>query len=164
VVGSLLRPKALKAAVEAHYGEGHRAVLDAERARSVDELRRLEDAAIAEVVQRQIDMGLDVVTDGEFRRYMFLNSFWDAVRGFSTEDNPVEFHNDSGDTVVWHVHKVLDRLEKVDSPVSREAAYMSGITGHPFKVTLDAVDSGRTTSSSTSRCIRSWSTNAGGAR
>jgi 5-methyltetrahydropteroyltriglutamate--homocysteine methyltransferase len=138
VVGSLLRPAALKTAVEAFYAEGHRAVLDDERARSADELHRLEDEAIEEVVQRQIDLGLDVVSDGEFRRYMFLNSFWDAVRGFSTDDNPVEFRNDAGDTVVWHVHKVLDRLEKVDSPVSREAAYLSGITDHPFKVTLPA--------------------------
>jgi 5-methyltetrahydropteroyltriglutamate--homocysteine methyltransferase len=138
VVGSLHRPKTLRAAVDAFYGEGHRAVLDDERARGADALHMVEDEAIAEVVQRQIDLGLDVVTDGEFRRYMFLNSFWDAVRGFSTEDNPVEFRNDSGDIVVWHVHKVVDRLEKVDSPVSREAAFMSGITDHPFKVTLPA--------------------------
>ena len=138
MVGSLLRPDALKAAVDAFYGEGHRAMLDDERAKVADELHRLEDEAIANAVQRQIDLGLDVVTDGEFRRYMFLNSFWDAVRGFSTEDNPVEFRGNSGDTVVWHVHKVVDRLEKVDSPVSREAAYMSGITDHPFKVTLPA--------------------------
>lgn len=138
VVGSLLRPKTLRAAVDAFYGEGHRAVLDDERARGADELHLVEDEAIAEVVQRQIDMGLDVVTDGEFRRYMFLNSFWDAVRGFSTEDNPVEFRNESGDRVVWHVHKVVDRLEKVDSPVSREAAFMSATTDHPFKVTVPA--------------------------
>jgi len=138
VVGSLLRPKTLRAAVNAFYGEGHRAVLDDERATGADALHMVEDEAIADVVHRQIDLGLDVVTDGEFRRYMFLNSFWDAVRGFSTEDNPVEFRNDSGDTVVWHVHKVVDRLEKVDNPVSREAAFMSGITDHPFKVTLPA--------------------------
>lgn len=138
VVGSLLRPKALKTAVEVFYGEGHRAVLDDERARGADELHLVEDEVIAEVVQRQIDLGLDVVTDGEFRRYMFLNSFWDAVSGFSTEDNPVEFRDEGGDTVVWHVHKVVDRLEKVDSPVSREAAFMSATTDHPFKVTVPA--------------------------
>jgi methionine synthase II (cobalamin-independent) len=28
-------------------------------------------------VRRQIDIGLDVVTDGEFRRWMFMNSFYD---------------------------------------------------------------------------------------
>jgi 5-methyltetrahydropteroyltriglutamate--homocysteine methyltransferase len=138
VVGSLLRPRALKAAVNAFYGEGHRAVLDAERSRDADELHRVEDEAIAAAVRRQIDLGLDVVTDGEFRRYMFLNSFWDAVRGFSTDDNPIEFHSDGGDSVVWHVHKVEDRLEQVDSPVARESAYMSGLTNHPFKVTFPA--------------------------
>jgi 5-methyltetrahydropteroyltriglutamate--homocysteine methyltransferase len=69
---------------------------------------------------------------------MFLNSFWDAVRGFSTHDNPIEFRSDDGDAVVWHVHKVVDRLEQVDSPVSREAAFLSGLTDHPFKVTFPA--------------------------
>lgn len=138
VIGSLLRPENLKTAVRGFYGEGHRAVLDEERVKEADQLRRLEDEAIVESVRRQVELGLDVVTDGEFRRYMFLNSFWDAVRGFSTEDNPVEFRSDSGDSVVWHVHKVVDRLEKVDSPVSREAAFMSGITDHPFKITVPA--------------------------
>jgi 5-methyltetrahydropteroyltriglutamate--homocysteine methyltransferase len=138
VIGSLLRPERLTAAVSAFYQVGHRAMLDAERIKNADQLHRAEDEAIAEAVQRQIDLGLDVVTDGEFRRYMFLNSFWDAVRGFSTEDNPVEFRNDQGETVVWHVHKVTEKLEKVDSPVSREASFMSGLTGHPFKVTFPA--------------------------
>jgi 5-methyltetrahydropteroyltriglutamate--homocysteine methyltransferase len=138
VVGSLLRPPSLKTAVASFYGEGHRAVLDEEREKGAFELRSLEDEAIARVVQRQIDLGLDVITDGEFRRYMFLNSFWDAVRGFSTEDNPIEFRNESGDTVVWHVHKVVDRLEKVDSPAAREAAYLAGLTDQPFKVTFPA--------------------------
>ena len=138
MVGSLLRPEKLKAAVSAFYEEGHRAVLDEERAKASDALHRVEDEAIAEAVQRQVELGLDVVTDGEFRRYMFLNSFWDAVRGFSTEDNPIEFRDDHGETVVWHVHKVEDRLARMDSPASREAAFMSGHTDHPFKVTFPA--------------------------
>lgn len=138
MVGSLLRPEQLKKAVDGFYGEGHRAVLDEERAKRADELHRLEDAAIADVVERQIDLGLDVVTDGEFRRYMFLNSFWDAVRGFSTDDNPIEFRSDGGDTVVWNVHKVEDRLEKVDSPASQEAGFLASLTEHPFKVTFPA--------------------------
>ena len=138
VVGSLLRPEKLKAAVSAFYAEGHRAVLDEERVKTSDDLHRVEDEAIAEAVQRQVELGLDVITDGEFRRYMFLNSFWDAVRGFSTEDNPIEFRDEHGETVVWHVHKVEDRLARMDSPASREAAFMSGHTDHPFKVTFPA--------------------------
>ena len=30
--------------------------------------------------RRQIEIGLDVVSDGEFRRWMFVNSFYDAAR------------------------------------------------------------------------------------
>src|SRR5206468_953223 len=67
-VGSLLRPSALAEAVRSFYAEGHSAALDEERARDPSELREAEDAAIRDAVRRQIDIGLDVVTDGEFRR------------------------------------------------------------------------------------------------
>ena len=63
-VGSLLRPPALKRAVEAFYAEGHSAALEEEREQDHTELRAAEDLAIREAVQRQIDCGLDVVTDG----------------------------------------------------------------------------------------------------
>mgnify|MGYP006358691259 CR=1 FL=1 len=52
-----------------------------EREKDGTSLRELEDEAIRTAVQRQIDLGLDVVTDGEFRRWMFLNSFYDTVSG-----------------------------------------------------------------------------------
>ena len=80
-VGSLLRPRPLKAAAAAFYTPGHSAVLEEERSKDRSELRALEDDAIREAVLRQIDVGLDVVTDGEFRRWMFMNSFYDAVSG-----------------------------------------------------------------------------------
>src|SRR2546421_12390907 len=139
VVGSLLRPPALRRAVEHAYAPGHRAVLDEERARDRSALHRLEDEAIDEAVRRQVDLGLDVVTDGEFRRYMFLNSFWDAVEGFSTDRNPVEFRGADGSTATWHVQRIEERLRVVDSPAAREAAYLVTATGgHPFKVTFPA--------------------------
>jgi hypothetical protein len=72
--------------VEEFYAEGHSAVLADERRKDRTELRALEDEAILGAVRRQIDLGLDVVTDGEFRRWMFLNSFYDAVEGFRTDN------------------------------------------------------------------------------
>lgn len=138
VVGSLLRPPKLRAAVEEFYEPGHSAVLSVERAKDRSELQRLEDEAIDEVVRRQIDLGLDVVTDGEFRRWMFMNSFYDAVEGIRT-DNLVTFHNARGEDVPLAVHEVVDRLQPVDSPAAREASYLAGATrGHPFKVTFPA--------------------------
>jgi len=137
VVGSLLRPPALRSAVEGFYAPGHSAVLAVERARDRGSLTELEDDAIRDVVRRQIDCGLDVVTDGEFRRWMFLNSFYDAVEGFRT-DNMVTFRNDQGEPVELAVHEIVDRLRPIDSPAAREAAFMASITDHPFKVTFPA--------------------------
>jgi 5-methyltetrahydropteroyltriglutamate--homocysteine methyltransferase len=137
VVGSLLRPARLRSAVEGFYAPGHAAVLDEERARDRSSLTELEDEAIREAVQRQIACGLDVVTDGEFRRWMFLNSFYDAVEGFRT-DNVVTFRNDAGRAVELAVHEIVGRLRPVDSPAAREAAFMASLTPHPFKVTFPA--------------------------
>jgi len=67
-VGSLLRPPALRAAIDDFYDRGHSAALDEERARDRSALTAIEDEAIRTAVQRQVDCGLDVVTDGEFRR------------------------------------------------------------------------------------------------
>ena len=138
VVGSLLRPAKLKAAVEGFYEAGHSAVLPEERAKDRSELAGLEDDAIREAVRRQVDLGLDVVTDGEFRRWMFLNSFYDAVEGFRT-DNVIHFRNARGGDVPLAVHEIVDRLKPVDSPAAREAAYMASASeGHPFRVTFPA--------------------------
>ncbi|HET7928575.1 MAG TPA: hypothetical protein VFM40_03400, partial [Actinomycetota bacterium] len=138
VVGSLLRPVSLRRAVDAFYAEGHSAIQAEEREKDRTALRELEDGAIREVVRKQIDLGLDVVTDGEFRRWMFLNSFYDAVEGFRT-DNVVTFRNARGEDVPLRVHEIVERLRLVDSPASREAAFVGEIVGgHPFKVTFPA--------------------------
>lgn len=113
-------------------------MLSEERAKDRSALRELEDAAIREVVRRQADIGLDVVTDGEFRRWMFLNSFYDAVDGVRT-GKTVMFRNARGEDVPLSVHEVVERLRPVDSPAAREAEFMAGVTGgYPFKVTFPA--------------------------
>jgi 5-methyltetrahydropteroyltriglutamate--homocysteine methyltransferase len=134
----LLRPPSLRTAIEAFYEEGHSAVLAEEREKDRSALRAAEDAAIRRVVQRQIDCGLDVVTDGEFRRWMFMNSFFDAVDGIRT-GKTVVFRNDRGSDVELRVHEIVDRLRVVDAPAAREAAFLAGVAeGFPFKVTFPA--------------------------
>jgi 5-methyltetrahydropteroyltriglutamate--homocysteine methyltransferase len=137
-VGSLLRPRALKEAIGSFYVEGHSAALEEERARDRSALRAAEDAAIRDAVQRQIDVGLDVVTDGEFRRWMFMNSFYDAVSGVRT-GKTVTFRNERGRDVRLNIHEIVERLELVDSPGAREASFVSeSAPGVPFKVTFPA--------------------------
>ena len=137
-VGSLLRPEPLKEVLASFYVEGHSAVLDEEREKDREELTAIEDEAIRQAVARQIGCGLDVVTDGEFRRWMFMNSFYDAVSGVRTAKT-VTFRNERDEDVELHVHEIVDRLRAVDSPAAREAAFMhEAAGGHPFKVTFPA--------------------------
>jgi 5-methyltetrahydropteroyltriglutamate--homocysteine methyltransferase len=124
VVGSLLRPPELLATVDSRSDPVH--------------LGAVADAAVERVVRRQVDVGLDVVSDGEFRRWMFLNSFYDAVEGVATDQSAVEFRNDRSETVVLMVPSIEARLRRVDSPAAREAAFLAGLTDRPFKVTFPA--------------------------
>ncbi len=120
------------------YKPGHSAILDEEREKDRSALRAQEDDAIREAIRRQVDCGLDVVTDGEFRRWMFMNSFYDAVSGVRT-GKTVRFRNDGGDDVELNVHEIVDRLVSTDSPAAREAAFMhEAAHGFPFKVTFPA--------------------------
>ena len=88
-VGSLLRPAALLKAREAR------------KAGSIDavELRRVEDAAIRGVVKLQEEIGLQSVTDGEYRRASWHMDFLYQVGGVTkVQDNlAVKFHNEKGD-------------------------------------------------------------------
>jgi 5-methyltetrahydropteroyltriglutamate--homocysteine methyltransferase len=138
VVGSLKRPPRLLEANRRLYAPGHTAVHRAERDRGLDEVRAAAEEEIPRAVQRQIDAGLDVVTDGELRRYMFLNSFFDGIEGFSTEHATVTFRGDDGTTADWNIQYVVDRMTVVDNPSAREAAFLASITDHPFKVTFPA--------------------------
>src|ERR1700751_3094173 len=72
VVGSLLRPAALKEA---------RTRFDAGRI-GADALRAIEDDAVRAAVALQEAAGLDVVSDGEMRRLNFQDSFGASVGGY----------------------------------------------------------------------------------
>jgi 5-methyltetrahydropteroyltriglutamate--homocysteine methyltransferase len=137
-VGSLKRSARLVAANEAVYSPGHVAIEAAERARGLDALYAIAEQETQRVVQRQLDIGLDVVSDGEFRRYMFLNSLFDGITGFSSEVSKAKFKAADGSVIEWNMQYVVDRLQQVDSPAAREAAVMSGLTDHLYKVTFPA--------------------------
>lgn len=75
-VGSLLRPEAVQAA-RTQFAAGS---IDAAA------LRRIEDAAIRDVVRLQEEIGLDVVTDGEFRRDSWYIDFVRKLQGVTIAD------------------------------------------------------------------------------
>ena len=104
-----------------------------------DQLRSLEDVLIREAVAKQIDAGLDVVTDGEFRRAFFTGGVDVAMRGFQPNEQMIVFENAAGDVRESRPPPtVAARLEKVGNPLVAEAEFMAQITDHPFKVTMPA--------------------------
>src|SRR5258708_38564496 len=88
--------------------------------------------------QREGDRVMDGVSDGEFRRYMFLNSLFDGITGFSSEVSKARFKAADGSVIEWNMQYVVDRLAQVDSPAAREAAVMSSMTDRLYKVTFPA--------------------------
>src|SRR5690349_8317402 len=79
-VGSLLRPQSLQAVFQKHGAGGA----------SDDELRQAEDEAIRELVRTEEAHGLPVVTDGEYRRLNFQDSFANSVAGFAAVQNTAQ--------------------------------------------------------------------------
>lgn len=87
-VGSLLRPPELLAARE-----------DEKAGRiSKSDLRRIEDQAIRDIVRRQEDLGLEGVTDGEFRRSSWHMDFLYQIGGTAKVAGSVkaQFRNEQG--------------------------------------------------------------------
>ncbi len=80
-VGSLLRPKKLR---------------EAFRNLSGGALRRVQDECIRDAVQMQKDCGLQVLTDGEFRRISYWEKFVRLTRGLEVRNAAFTFHDAEG--------------------------------------------------------------------
>jgi 5-methyltetrahydropteroyltriglutamate--homocysteine methyltransferase len=141
-VGSLVRPPAWLKAHEATRGD--RDVSDPYDTTSgvlVSEARlgQMQDDLIREVVGRQLEVGLAVVTDGEFRRPFFTASADAALRGFQPSHETIHFEGPDGATFEAPARPVVaERLERIDNPLAREARFMASITDARIKVTLPA--------------------------
>jgi 5-methyltetrahydropteroyltriglutamate--homocysteine methyltransferase len=127
-VGSFLRPQSL---------------LDArERARKGEilksELRAVEDAAIRDIVHFQEDVGLQGITDGEFRRTYFHIDFLEQLAGIETKGGiAVSFHTAQG-TVDFAppVMKVTGKVRHVKSIQKDDFEFLKSVTHRVPKVTI----------------------------
>ena len=130
-VGSLLRPPELHAAREAHAA----GKLDDEG------LKAAEDAAIDEAVRMQEEVGLQSVTDGEFRRATWHMDFIYSIDGISKAPGnlAVKFHNAEGD-IEWTPAAIhIDGKLGVSEPIFGEAfEYLQSVAadGQTPKLTI----------------------------
>lgn len=128
VVGSLLRPAYLKEA---------RAAFDAGRLLPHD-FKEIEDRAVDQAIALQEGAGLDVVTDGEMRRFMFMGPLSETVEGITTVSGHSMLWFDQGDAAVeWPMpFAVTGKLRRVRSMVSEEYAYARARARKPLKATV----------------------------
>jgi 5-methyltetrahydropteroyltriglutamate--homocysteine methyltransferase len=127
VIGSLLRPAYLREARAAQVrGEIGAAAF-----------KCIEDRAVNEAIALQCGAGLDVITDGEMRRYAFYGHLIDCVEGFDKFGGwAIPFRDDKGDKVLLKRPVVVGRLKRQRHLCAEEFAYMRGRTSHPVKATL----------------------------
>ena len=147
VVGSLLRPAELK---QAHADRGADKI-------SAEALRQIEDEAIRKAVRFQEEMGLSVITDGEFRRLNFQDSFAASVSGFaarqvdftfmeslSREGKPLQrwdpYHIAGEGAAILQRRPVAQKLRLARNLPLEEYRFVSGVARKPVKVTLVGPD------------------------
>jgi len=127
-VGSFLRPKYLLDAREQA----------ASGAISREALRKVEDKAIGEIVQFQQDVGLQSVTDGEFRRTYFHIDFLEQLGGVKT-DLPVTVKKPDGtEELAPPVIRVVDKVRHAKDIQKADFEFLKSqvAAGHTPKVTI----------------------------
>jgi len=143
LVGSLLRPQALKDAF-AKYGEGS--------AREVD-LKDAQDEAIRDVVAEQVAHNLPIIVDGEFRRTSFMESFavvagveeWQAgVKTYheilKRADGSESITHKGQDPILVNRKRVTQRLRLLRNSLLDDYRFAQSLTDRPVKVTLIGPD------------------------
>ena len=127
-VGSLLRPAELLEA-RAAFAEGRI---------PASELSRLEDAAIANAIRKQRDIGLDIYTDGELRRGSWLTDMADAVEGFVRDKVILDWKGPGGGAEASSANAVGAKLRKVRKLTGHELGSLTALSAGRFKITLPA--------------------------
>ena len=126
-IGSLLRPPyLLEARQQVERGD-----------LSPVAFKRIEDRAVDEAVALQEAAGLDVVTDGEQRRYAFFGHLVEALEGFDKFAGwAIVFHDEQGREITLKRPVVVDKLRWRRQMSVEEFTYLRGRTSRPVKVTL----------------------------
>ena len=125
-IGSLLRPAALRRAFKDHA------------AKQIDDktFHQIQDQCVRDAVKMQEDVGLGVVTDGEFRRGSYWSSFVERVEGFVIKPAVFKFRNDQGQEIAFTAPFATDKLRRSRAVALDEFEFLRGVTRATPKITL----------------------------
>jgi 5-methyltetrahydropteroyltriglutamate--homocysteine methyltransferase len=127
VVGSLLRPTYLAEARE-RLETGQL---------TAKEFKAIEDRAVNEAIALQENAGIDVITDGEMRRYAFYGHLIDSLQGFDKYGGwAIPFRDETGEQLVLKRPVVVEKLQWRRSMCAEEWVYLRARASRPAKVTM----------------------------
>jgi 5-methyltetrahydropteroyltriglutamate--homocysteine methyltransferase len=128
VIGSLLRPSYLADA---------RAAL-ADGGMSAEDFKRIEDRAVDQAIAMQEGCGLDVVNDGELRRFSFLDHLLGDLDGVAEAPGaPITFYGADGSSWDWHSPvSVTGKLRAHRMMTIEEFSYARARAHVPVKITM----------------------------
>ncbi|HEV2034181.1 MAG TPA: cobalamin-independent methionine synthase II family protein [Candidatus Dormibacteraeota bacterium] len=127
IIGSLLRPPDL---------------VDARERRDRGELsdskfKRIEDEAVLRAIRTQEDAGIDVITDGEQRRFAFYGHLVDSFDGFDSEGGwAIPFRDESGEELILRRPVVVEKLRWRRHMCAEEWTFVRATAKRPAKVTM----------------------------
>jgi 5-methyltetrahydropteroyltriglutamate--homocysteine methyltransferase len=127
-VGSLLRPEYLHQARQRFAGGEI----------SNREFKAIEDRAVDEAVALQEDVGIDVLTDGEMRRDLFLSQLAQATSGFEKlpPTKYLWYRMDGTEDEATLTYGLTSRLRRKRHLSAEEFSYLRGRTERPIKITV----------------------------
>lgn len=127
-IGSLLRPKKLREAFRAH----------SENRLAAERLREAQDEAIRDVVRLQEGCGLQVVTDGEFRRISYWEKFVRLTAGLEVRDAVFKFHDAAGHESQFTAPYVHGKVSRSAPITLDEYQYLKACSSRTGKITMPA--------------------------
>jgi 5-methyltetrahydropteroyltriglutamate--homocysteine methyltransferase len=127
-IGSLLRPKKLRAAFRSHSAGQI----------SEGDFRAVQDEAVRDVVKLQEECGLQVATDGEFRRISYWEKFVRLTAGLVVKDAVFRFHDEHGHEVDFTAPYVSGRVSRRQGIALDEYEFLKKATPLTGKITLPA--------------------------
>jgi 5-methyltetrahydropteroyltriglutamate--homocysteine methyltransferase len=127
-VGSLLRPQTLRQAFRRRAGNE---IGD-------DEFARIQDECIRAAVRMQEEIGLEVTTDGEFRRGSYWGRFVQRTEGLEVRPALLKFRDDHGHELDFTAPYATAPIRRTHALALDEFVFLRAVTGVTAKVTLPA--------------------------
>ena len=125
-IGSLLRPDEMRQAFRS-FSTGEM---------TADAFKAVQDRCIRDAVTMQEEIGLQSITDGEFRRTSYWSHFVEAVDGLGVAPARFRFRDDAGEEMEFLSPHVEGPVRRLRSYSTEELQFLLSVTDRTPKLTM----------------------------